>query len=129
MKRSKTGWPALKQREAFHKKKFNDDFYTYATYNGINLMGAAIAKAKSTDPVKVAAALEGLSVPSFAGEVQMRKSDHQLQQSMFVTKWQKVDKVNSYSVEKTGYTFAPIKQMDAYVASTPTSCQMKRPPG
>ena len=114
---------------ADYKKKFNDDFYTYATYNGINLMGAAIAKAKSIDPVKVAAALEGLSVPSFAGDVTMRKSDHQLQQSMFVTKWQKVDKVNSYSVENTGYTFAPVKQMDAYVASTPTSCQMKRPPG
>jgi branched-chain amino acid transport system substrate-binding protein len=109
------------------KKKFNDDYYTYATYNGINLMSAAIAKAKSTDPVKVAAALEGLSVKSFAGEVQMRKADHQLQQSMFITKWQKADKKYPYSVENTGYTFAPIKMMDAYVASTPTSCQMKRP--
>jgi branched-chain amino acid transport system substrate-binding protein len=109
------------------KKKFNDDYYTYATYNGINLLGGAMAKAKSTDPVKVAAALEGLTVKSFAGEVQMRKSDHQLQQSMFVTKWQKVDKKNPYSVENTGYTFVSIKQMDPYVASTPTSCQMKRP--
>ena len=109
------------------KKKFNDDYYTLATYNGINLMGEAIAKAKSIDPVKVAAALEGLSTKSFAGEVQMRKSDHQLQQTMFVTKWQKVDKQNPYSVENTGYTFAPIKQMDPYVSSTPTSCQMKRP--
>ena len=109
------------------KKKFNDDYYTLATYNGIQLMSAAIAKAKSSDPVKVAAALEGLSVKSFAGEVQMRKSDHQLQQSMFVTKWQKVDKQNPYSVENTGYTFAAVKQMDPYVASTPTSCQMKRP--
>ena len=109
------------------KKKFNDDYYTFATLNGINLMGEAIAKAKSVDPVKVAAALEGLSTKSFAGEVQMRKSDHQLQQSMFVTKWQKVDKQNPYSVENTGYTFVPIKQMDPYVSSTPTSCQMKRP--
>ena len=109
------------------KKKFNDDYYSLATYNGINLMGEAIAKAKSIDPVKVAAALEGLSTKSFAGEVQMRKSDHQLQQTMFVTKWQKVDKQNPYSVENTGYTFAPIKQMDPYVSSTPTSCQMKRP--
>ena len=109
------------------KQKFNDDYYTYATYNGINLMAAAMAKAKSSDPVKVAAALEGLTVKSFAGEVQMRKSDHQLQQSMFVTKWQKVDKKNPYSVENTGYTFAPVKQMDAFIASTPTSCQMKRP--
>ncbi|MDD5030389.1 MAG: branched-chain amino acid ABC transporter substrate-binding protein [Rhodoferax sp.] len=110
-----------------YKKKFNDDYYTYATFNGINLMSAAIAKAKSTDPVKVAAAMEGLSIPSFAGEVQMRKSDHQLQQSMYVTKWQKVDKKYPYSVENTGYTFAPVKQMDPYIASTPTSCQMKRP--
>ena len=109
------------------KKKFNDDYYTLSTYNGIQLMSAAIAKAKSSDPVKVAAALEGLTVKSFAGEVQMRKSDHQLQQSMFVTKWQKVDKQNPYSVENTGYTFVPVKQMDPYVASTPTSCQMKRP--
>jgi branched-chain amino acid transport system substrate-binding protein len=109
------------------KKKFNDDYYTLATYNGINLMGAAIAKAKSTNPTKVAAAMEGLSVPSFAGEVQMRKNDHQLQQSMYVTKWQKVDAKNAYSVENTGYTFVPIKQMDPYVSSTPTSCQMKRP--
>ncbi|MBI2770803.1 MAG: branched-chain amino acid ABC transporter substrate-binding protein [Burkholderiales bacterium] len=109
-------------------KKFDDDYYTYATYNGIQLLGAAMAKAKSTNPVAVAKAMEGLSVKSFAGEVTMRASDHQLQQSMFVTKWQKAKK-GEYSVEKTGYTFVPIKQMDPYVASTPTSCQMKRPSG
>ena len=115
------------QMSADFKKKFNDDYYTYATYNGINLMGAAIAKAKSQDPVKVAAAMSGLTVKSHSGEVQMRKSDHQLQQSMYITKWQKVDKKNAYSVENTGYTFVPIKQLDPYVSSTPTSCQMKRP--
>jgi branched-chain amino acid transport system substrate-binding protein len=109
------------------KKKFNDDFYTYAIYNGINLMSAAIAKAQSIDPVKVAAAMEGLAVKSFAGEVTMRKTDHQLQQSMFVTKWEKTSQKYPYSVENTGYTFAPVKQMEPYVASTPTSCAMKRP--
>jgi branched-chain amino acid transport system substrate-binding protein len=109
------------------KKKFNDDYYTYAVSNGIGLLGQAMANAKSTNPVKVAAAMEGLSVKSFAGEVQMRKSDHQLQQSMFITKWQKVDKKNAYSVENTGYTFVQVKQLDPYIASTPTSCQMKRP--
>ncbi len=115
------------QMGADFKKKFNDDYYTYATYNGTQVLAAAMAKAKSTNPVKVAAAMEGLSVKSFGGDVTMRASDHQLQQSMFVTKWQKVDKKNAYSVENTGYTFVPIKQMDPYVASTPTSCQMKRP--
>ena len=114
------------QMAAEFKKKFNDDYYTFATYNGINLLGAAMAKAKSTNPVQVAKAMEGLSVKSFAGEVTMRASDHQLQQPMFVTKWQKAAP-GQYSVENTGYTFVPIKQMDPYVASTPTSCQMKRP--
>jgi branched-chain amino acid transport system substrate-binding protein len=109
-------------------KKFDDDYYTFATYNGIKLLGAAIAKAKSTDPVKVAKAMEGLSVKSFAGDVTMRASDHQLQQTMFITKWQKA-KPGEYKVEKTQYTFVPIKQLDPYVSSTPTSCQMKRPGG
>ncbi len=108
------------------KKKFNDDYYTYATYNGIQLLGAAMARAQSTNPVKVARAMEGLSVKSFGGEVQMRASDHQLQQPMFITKWQKAAQ-GQYSVENTGFTFVPIKQMDPYVSSTPTSCQMKRP--
>ncbi len=107
-------------------KKFNDDYYTYATLNGINLLASAMVKAGSTDPVKVAKAMEGLTVKSFAGDVTMRASDHQLQQAMFITKWQKA-KPGEYSVEKTGYTFVPIKQMDPYVSSTPTSCQMKRP--
>jgi branched-chain amino acid transport system substrate-binding protein len=32
-----------------------------------------------------------------------------------------------YDAENTGYTFAPVKYYEPYVASTPTSCQMKRP--
>ncbi len=115
------------QMMADYKKKFSDDYYTLATYNGATLLTEAIAKAKSSDPVKVAAAMEGLSFKGANGENTMRKTDHQLQQQLYISKWQKVDAKNAYSVENTGYTFAPIKQMDAYVASTPTSCQMKRP--
>lgn len=111
----------------FHKK-FDDDYYTYATYNGINLLAGAMAKAHSIEPVKVARAMEGLTVKSFAGDVTMRAADHQLQQAMYITKWQKAKK-GEYKVEHTDYTFVPIKKMDPYVSSTPTSCQMKRPAG
>ena len=109
------------------QKKFGDDFYTFSIYNGIVMLADGIAKAKSTDPVKVAAAMEGLRFKGFNGDSEMRKSDHQMQQGLFISKWQKVDKANPYSVEKTGYTFAPVKYIESYVASTPTSCQMKRP--
>jgi branched-chain amino acid transport system substrate-binding protein len=118
----------LGQMGAEFKKKFNDDYYTFATYNGIQLLSSAMAKAKSTDPVKVAQAMEGMQFKSFAGDVTMRASDHQLQQTMYITKWQKA-RGGEYHVENTDYTFVPVKQMDPYVSSTPTSCQMKRPAG
>ena len=110
-----------------YQKKFGDDFYTFSIYNGIVLMSDAMAKAKSTDPVKVAAVMNGMTFKGFNGESSMRKSDNQMQQGLYISKWQKVDKKNPYSVEKTGYTFAPVKYIEAYVASTPTSCQLKRP--
>jgi branched-chain amino acid transport system substrate-binding protein len=109
------------------KKKFNDDFYTFSIYNGVVMMGEAMAKAKSIDPVKVAAVMSGLQFKGFNGESTMRKSDHQMQQGLYISKWQRVDKKNAYSVENTGYTLAPVKYIESYVASTPTSCQMKRP--
>ncbi|MES2633692.1 MAG: branched-chain amino acid ABC transporter substrate-binding protein [Pseudomonadota bacterium] len=110
------------------EKKFSDDYYGYATWNAIQMLSAAMAKAKSTEPVRVARAMEDLTIKSFAGDVKMRAADHQLQQSMFIAKWQKA-RTGEYVVEKTGYTFVPVKQMDPYVSSTPTSCQMKRPAG
>lgn len=109
------------------KKRFNDDFYSGATFHALTLLADAMAKAKSTDPVKVATAMEGLKFKSFNGDVEMRKTDHQLQQPLYVTKWQKVDAKNPYDIEGTGMTFSLQKAFDAYVASTPTSCQMKRP--
>jgi branched-chain amino acid transport system substrate-binding protein len=109
------------------KTKFNDDFYTGSVISIYNALGAAMAKAKSTEPAKVAAALEGLTFNSYHGEVQMRKTDHQLQQPLYMTVWQKADKKYPYSPENTGMTLAPVKEFPSYVSSTPTSCQMKRP--
>jgi branched-chain amino acid transport system substrate-binding protein len=109
------------------KARFNDDFYVADLYTELQLLSEAMARAKSTDPLKVAAALEGLKLASYNGDIEMRRSDHQLQQSLWISVWQKTDAKNPYSVENTGYTFAPVAAYDSYVASTPTSCQMKRP--
>jgi len=120
------GGQAQKWQDEF-KKKFNDDFYTHSIIRIYESLGSAMAKAKSTDPVKVAAALSGLKFNTFNGEVEMRKTDHQLQQPLYLTVWQKADKKYPYSPENTGMTLAPVKEFPAYIASTPTSCQMKRP--
>ena len=109
------------------KAKYNDDFYTGSTIRIFETLSAAMAKAKSTDPVKVAAALEGIKVKSFNGEVEIRKTDHQLQQPLYMSVWQKADKKYPYNPENTGMTLAPVKEYPNYVSTTPTSCQMKRP--
>jgi len=109
------------------KAKYNDDFYTGSTIRIFETLGAAMAKAKSTDPVKVAAALEGIKVKSFNGEVEIRKADHQLQQPLYMTVWEKASAKYPYSPENTGMTLVPVKEYPNYVSSTPTSCQMKRP--
>jgi branched-chain amino acid transport system substrate-binding protein len=110
------------------KAKFNDDLYTGSVLRQFEMLGAAMAKAKSTDPVKVAFAMEGMKVKSaFGGEVEMRKTDHQLQQTLYITVWQKTDAKNPYSPENTGMTLAPVATYEPYVSSTPTSCQMTRP--
>jgi len=112
------------------KAEFNDDLYTGSIIRIYEYLGEAMAKAKSTDPVKVAFAMEGLKLKStFGGETEMRKSDHQLQQSLYITVWQKTDAKNPYSPENTGMTLAPVAEYPPYVSSTPTSCQMTRPAG
>ncbi|MHA7598591.1 branched-chain amino acid ABC transporter substrate-binding protein [Alicycliphilus sp. T452] len=109
------------------KAKFNDDMYTGSVYHGFAMLTEAFQRARSTDPVKVAAVMEGMKFKSFNGEVEMRKADHQLQQGLYITRWEKAGGKYPLDSENTGHTFVPVKYYEPYVASTPTSCQMKRP--
>ncbi len=110
------------------KKKFNDDYYGMTTYSAIQLLGLGINQAKSTDPVKVAFAMEGLRFKTLNGDVEMRKADHQLQQPIYITTWVKTNgKDVKFDQENTGYGWKTEQKIDAYVASQPTSCAMKRP--
>lgn len=114
--------------QAGFRAKYNEDYSMSTAYHLFKMLPAAMAKARSTDPVKVAFAMEDLAVPSFNGEIKMRKADHQLQQTLYQATWRPVDKkTNTYNVENTGMTWVLERQFEPYVSSTPTSCQMKRP--
>lgn len=119
--------PGIVKMQDEFKKKFNDDWYTLQTYNAMAMLAAGMAQAKSVEPVAVAKAMDGLKFAGFAGEIEMRKTDHQLQQPLYITEWRKADAKNPYSVENTGFNFQEVKAIPSYVSSTPTSCQMKRP--
>ncbi|MBC3868640.1 branched-chain amino acid ABC transporter substrate-binding protein [Undibacterium oligocarboniphilum] len=110
------------------KAKYKDDYYSMATYSIITAMSQAVKKAQSTDPVKVAPVLEGATFKSLNGEVVMRKLDHQLQQPLYIATWVKVNgKDVKYDQENTGLGWKTNQKIDAFVASQPSSCQMKRP--
>jgi branched-chain amino acid transport system substrate-binding protein len=110
------------------KKKYNDDFYTAQTHSAIAMLAKGIKEAKSTDPVKVAFAMEGMKVTSLNGEVAMGKVDHQMQQPLYIATWTKVNgKDVKYDQENTGFGWKVNQKIDTYLAAQPTSCQMKRP--
>lgn len=110
------------------KKKYNDDFWLMSSHSSIAMLAKAIKENRSADPVKAAFAMEGMKVKTLNGEVEMRKADHQLQQPIYINTWVKTNgKDVRYDQENTGYGWKTDKKIDAYVATQPTSCQMKRP--
>lgn len=123
-----TNIPELRKLLDDYNAKFKDDLSLLSTLHVLPMLAAAMAKAKSVEPVAVARAMEGLTIKSFSGEVTMRAADHQLQQPLYVATWRKLkDPKKEYNVEGTGFTWEQNAVFPPYVSSTPTSCQMKRP--
>ena len=119
---------AGKEIAAAFKKKYNEDYWLMSSHSAISMLAKAIKESGSTDPVKVAYAMEGMTVKSFNGDVEMRKTDHQAQQPIYLATWSKVNgKDVKYDHENTGYGWKTDQKISAYVATQPTSCQMKRP--
>ena len=114
--------------QGFTKKYPKDDYYTYAAKNELEMLAKAITEAKSTDPLQVAKKLEGMRFEGPYGEVQMRASDHQLIQPLFISTFTKADgKKVKYDSERTGYGFLDDARIEGQMTATPTSCQMQRP--
>ena len=110
-------------------KTFRDahDFeFTSALFRTIiEYLQSGINKAGSTDPTKVAFALEGLSQKDFLGyDTTMRKDDHQFMMPYIVGAFAKGVK---YDAEKTGLGWRPDNVILAKDLMQPTSCKMKRP--
>ena len=109
------------------KKRFGEEFYAVATHASLTLLADAIKRTKSTDPLRVAYAMEGAKQAGVNGDTEMRASDHQLLQPLWITSWTKVGGANKHDIEKTGYTWKTEVSYPTFVASQPTSCNMKRP--
>jgi branched-chain amino acid transport system substrate-binding protein len=116
--------------EAF-KKKYGatEDPYTAAIQHALDLLTLAMTETKSTDPAKVAKAMEGMKMDGYFGPVEMRAQDHQFIQPLFIGTFAKVDgttvKFNADGTKEFGFrTDHKIPGQQTALSST---CQMKRP--
>ena len=120
-------WSGRQVADQFYKT-YNEDFWVSSIYNVVQMLAKGIKTAGSTDPVKVAHAMENMQIEGLNGTVTMRGIDHQAQQAQFVATWEKVDgKKIKYEQEKTGYGWRMDERLESFVGTRPTSCQMQRP--
>ncbi|WP_101676352.1 branched-chain amino acid ABC transporter substrate-binding protein [Alloalcanivorax mobilis] len=113
------------RQEQMYKETDWDYFLFYPRLTTMMEMLKKAADEKGTvDPVKIAFAMEGMSVEMDTGTYTMRKKDHQIQQPMVLS----VMKDNMrYGAEGTDYNFAKVAIIPAEESEMPTTCKMRRP--
>ncbi len=107
------------------REKNDFDFIFGDRYVAVQLIADAVNKAGTTDPMKVALAMEGITVTDAAGETAMlRPSDHQVLMTYYGVSFSKGVKFDS---EKTGLGWKTDAVVKAADLDQPTTCKMKRP--
>jgi branched-chain amino acid transport system substrate-binding protein len=107
------------------RKTADFDLFQMNNYVLLHMLADAINKAGSTDPFKVAMALEDAKGTDVMGKPYvMRKLDHQLLEPLYLARFVKDAK---YDSEKTGLGWKTISMTEGPALDQPSVCQMKRP--
>jgi branched-chain amino acid transport system substrate-binding protein len=95
----------------------------------VEMFASALDKAGSSDPVKVAYALEGLKYAGPSGPSWMRADDHQMVAPLYILSFVKAGGPGvRYDEEKTGYGWRTDAFIEARDMVPPVRCKMERPP-
>ena len=101
------------------------DFWEVSFLTMFDMLAKAINQVGSTDALKVALALEGMTMKDLVGqETIMRKDDHQLLMPYYAGMFTKNVK---YDAERTGLGWKTEATATAADLTLPTTCKMKRP--
>jgi branched-chain amino acid transport system substrate-binding protein len=92
----------------------------------LNMLAQAIKKAGTTDPDKVAAALEGMEYTTLGGDVVvMRRDDHQLQMPIYISVH--TNKGIKHDFDASGFGLSLESKVERDKALQPSGCKMQRP--
>ena len=124
------GRPLADARAQEYKARMGKDFLAPRMDLVPRMLADAMSKAQSTEPVKIALALEDLQMDTVVGPVRMRGKDHQLLLPQVVNTIAPVDgKLVKAGWEGTNYGFRTDAVYTPEQVELPTDCQMKRPGG
>ena len=120
---------------AAFRQRFPDprDDYLHARMQAlVEMLVAAIEKARSTEAVAVARAMEGLVLDARPlGGVHsglMRREDHQFQQPLYVSVMDRAGRDGvKHDVEGSGFGFRTVRRFEAGELALPSTCRMVRP--
>ena len=106
----------MRRRRTFEKAlraKYDFSLFYPRAVNEMRMLAAAAEKAKSLDPVKVAAALEGMEFDVFdGGKGFMRKDDHQFFQPIYIASFGERTEKEPFDEEKTGWGWKLVAKID-----------------
>ncbi|HEV8027408.1 MAG TPA: branched-chain amino acid ABC transporter substrate-binding protein [Stellaceae bacterium] len=119
--------PAQETEKAFRAKLNQSNHYPRA-FNQMEMLLKAIEQTKSTDPRKIAQALEGMKLAVLnGGEGFMRSDDHQFFQPMYVAVFGPRNPVQPFDEESTDWGWKTVARIDTENTMVPSSCQMAHP--
>ena len=120
---------------AAFRKRFPDprEDYLHARMQAmVEMLAAAIEKARTVEATAVARSLEGMKFDGRAlgvpHQAQMRAADHQVLQPLYVSVMDRAGPGGlRYDVEGSGFGFRTVRRFDAAALAPSVSCTMKRP--
>jgi branched-chain amino acid transport system substrate-binding protein len=119
--------PAQDTERAF-RAKLNQSNHYPRVFNEMDMLVKAVEQTKSTDPKKIAPALEGMKITLFnGGEGFMRADDHQFFQPMYIAVFGPLGANQPFDEENTNWGWKTVAKIDTPNAMVPSTCQMVHP--
>jgi len=119
--------PVLARALAF-RARYGEDWNWYPNHVVPEMLVRAIEKARSTDVLPVALALESMRYDGPTGEVWMRPEDHQLSMPLYESVFAKQgDPGVRHEAEGSGFGWKTERKLEARDNVPPVVCRIKRP--
>jgi branched-chain amino acid transport system substrate-binding protein len=110
------------------RARYDEDWNWLPNYLLPQLVARAMTQAQSTDPMKVALALESMRFAGPTGDVWMRPEDHQLMMPVFQTVFTRAGQPGvKYDAERTGFGWKTEGKVETMDNLPPVLCRVKRP--